>query len=240
VVPPGQFTGTGTVTAGRATSAPNGSNSGLSLLDPIVFVEAVEFDTPPAGGADPETVDEWTTRAVNRFTRLTDSLVLPEHFTARALDRAGVFRATTVDNWDGAAAANGHVTVAVMGEGGVFVPAGDRAELQADLEAAALANLAVHVLDPTVTEVDVDMTVKRTAGVEPGDVEAAVTTALAAYLSTDSWPWDATVRVYELVSLVDSVEGVEYVDTVAVPAADVALAGVAPLATAGALTVTVI
>jgi hypothetical protein len=113
------------------------------------------------------------------------------------------------------------------------------AEIEDALEEAALANLDVHVEPPTVTAVDVTATVVRLTGHDPVTVAEDVETALAAYLDPGAWEWGAVVRRNELIALMDAVTGVDYVDTITTPAADVPLAGVGPLAELGAVAITV-
>lgn len=231
------------VTALSNTALANGVAAGtvLTVVDAVAYVDAAVLNTSPAGGADEEAEADWRARAVNLFTSLRSTLVLPADFTKDALNWPGVFRATTIDDWDPTipGAAIGHVTVAVLGEAGVFLSGAAKADLQAAMDAKAQANLAVHVVDPTVTAVDVSTTVHRLENFTAAQVGVNVTAALAAYLNTDAWPFAGTVRVNELLSIVDNVAGVDYVVAVTVPAADVVLAGAAPLAAAGSFAVTV-
>lgn len=238
----GSSTGTVAVQSSTNTAAVNGVAVGtvLELITAVPFVDTVVLATAVAAGADPESDEDWRTRAIQRFARLNDTLVRPEHFTAETLGSyPQVVRATTIDNYDGAGVNAGHVSVAVLGSNSSLISAGDKTAITAALDAKAQANLAVHVIDPTITNVDVDVTVKGLPGYTAPAIHASVTAALTAYLSPDSWPWAGTVRRYELIALVSDVEGVDYVTTLTTPAADQALSGAAPLAKAHTLTVTV-
>jgi len=132
----------------------------------------------------------------------------------------------------------GYVTVAVYGQTGP-VPDAEKASLTETLSGQALAMLNVRVVDATVTTVDVDVTVVAAKGYDAATVQADVTTALQGWLSTSTWAWDSTVRRNELIATVGSLLSVAYVSAVTTPAADVVLPGIAPLAEAGAITVTV-
>lgn len=245
VVAAASSSGTVAITAATGTAEANGIAAGtnLDVLSAVLFVDGAELATAVSGGADPEDDLAWLNRGVERLSRLTDSLVLPEHFTSYALEDVRVYRATTIDNTDpavGPAGANaGHVTVVVEGSGGVDLSAGVMTELEDAMELKALANLNVHVIAPTVTDVDVTATVRRLAGYTDAEVQANVEAALTAYLSPDVWPWAATVRRNELIALLDGVAGVDYVESLTDPAADVGLTGYGPLANAGVLTITV-
>jgi hypothetical protein len=233
----GLTSGTGAVTGTRSTAEANGVPAGttVELVSSVYFVEAAVLATPVADGVDPEDDLAWLDRGVNRLSRLVTTLVLPEHFTAAALEEADVVRATTLDNYDGVGANTstdyGHVTVAVYGDGAAL-SAPRKAEIEAALEELAVANLDVHVIDPTINSVEVDVTVLRQAGYDSADVEAAVDAALDAYLDPASWEWAGTVYLNELIALIDAVAGVDRVTalTIAGAAADYVLTGVAPLA----------
>jgi hypothetical protein len=85
------------------TNIANGMAIGTvaELIDAVNGIDTVETSTLIAGGVLPETVDAWTERGVQRLQRLVDTLVIPSHFTSAALEDANVFRANTIDNWNG-------------------------------------------------------------------------------------------------------------------------------------------
>lgn len=242
----GTTTGTVAATGTTYTASANGTAAGTAL-DVITAVQAVEsaaLGSDVTAGADPESDADWRDRTIERFKQLSEVLVLPRHFTAEALANALVARATTIDNYDPGTGPNpgdnaGHVTVAVLGSGGATLSAADKTALSDAIAAKTRADLALHIVDPTITTVDVDVTVEAVAGFDAATVEADIIAALDTYLSPDTWPWAGIARLYELVSVIDQVEGVDYVASITTPAADVALAGVAPLADLGTATVTV-
>lgn len=244
VVAPAATTGAVAVTATSVGTAPNGTAVATTLepLDSLFFVDLVTLATSPTGGTDPEGVTDWLTRAGQRFARLTSVLVLPSHFLAAALEDVRVIRAFVIDKWDATLPgyALGHATVAVSGAGGVALSAPVKTEITATLSALTRADLTVHVVDPTITTVAVTASVVAKTTHTAAAVIANVTAALTAYLSPDTWAWGSTVYRNELFSLIDRAEGVERVVSITVPAADVALAGVAPLAQVGAISVTVV
>lgn len=227
-------------TASVATDLANGTPDGtvLQVLSPLPMVDSARLSAVQPG-VDPETDQQWRDRGVRRFARLSEVLVLTSHFTDAALETAGVARATTVDQFNGTATAAGHVTVAVLGPSGTLLSGSDKAALAASLQARSISGLTVHVIDPTITTVNVTATVKALPGTVGSDVQAAAVTALQGYLSSLSWGWSATVRRFDLVALLKAVPGVDFVVSVTTPAADVALSGAAPLATLGTATVTV-
>lgn len=245
VVAPGNVSGDVAITGTTNTDEANATAIGtpLDLVSSVFFVDAVELAAVVSSGTNPEDATAFLDRGIARLARLTTTLVLPEHFTAAALEEVDVARATTIDLYDGtgtpAGTDAGHVTTAVVGDAGALLSGGRKTEIEATLEALASADLDVHVIDPTITAQDVDVTVMRLAGYTDGEVEQNISDALEAYLSPDTWEWAGTIRRNELIALIDAAAGVDYVEALADPAADVVLAGAAPLADLGALTVTV-
>lgn len=246
VIAPGSMTGVVAATALTNGAEAHAALTGtaLKLLDAIAYVETVVLETQPTGGRPAEETSAYLDRGVQTFSRLVSTLVVPEHFTAAALEDPAVFRAFAVDNYNSDAGSGvpgdhpGHITLAVLGPGGATLSAGAKTTLDASLESRSMANLAVHLADPTVTDIDVTASVVSLPGYATADVEAAVVTALGNYLSPDTWAWGNTVRRNELISLLDGVTGVDYVASLTVPAADVTLAGYANLVDVGVLTIT--
>lgn len=244
VIAAGETTGVIGAIGDRFTADANGALAGspVDIVDSLIYLEQATLASDVTAGADAETDEEWRDRAVARFGRLTETLVLPAHFTAAVLENPVVLRAFTVDAYRPDVAGNpgdfpGYVTVCVLGQTGLLdQPTKD--SLQQTLDVAAQANLAVFVSDVQITPIDVTATIRYEPGYTAALVEQNVTDALTAYLNPTSWDWSATVRRNELIALISGVDGVAYVDTLTVPAADVALPGVAPLADAGTFTLT--
>lgn len=245
-IPAGSTSGTVAITGENFTASANGTIAGtpLEILDSIAFAENAVLASEVVDGADPETDDIWIDRAVARLQRLTDTLLLPKHFTAAALEHPLVERAHTLDNYNPAVGPSvgsnpGHVTVAVYGNN-AMVGSPTKAELDDILEAQSAANLEVHVVDPTLNTQAVNVSVIRDSTSSATDVHDAIVATLQSYLSPMTWNWDTVLRRNILIPLIAGVTGVAYVDTLTTPSADVTLTGVAPLVTAGTLTVTVI
>lgn len=245
----GPLTVDSAATATRSTALANGVPAGtaLTILDSIPWLNGATIAPAgePVDGVDEEAEADWRARGRQLFTTLRSTLVLARDFTADALNWPGVYRATTIDDWDATALAGagdvaiGHVSTYVLGEGNVPLSGGAKTALAASMDAKAQANLAVHVGDPTVTPVAVTATVHRLAAYTAAAVQANVVAALEQYLSTDTWQWEAVVRRNDLIGVLDAVEGVRYVESLTTPAADVNLPGAAPLADSGVLTITV-
>lgn len=110
-------------TATRPTDEANGTPSGtpVQIVSANPQIDAAQLAAAVAGGAGAEDDISYRNRGVQRLRRLVSTLVLPEHFTADALETAGVFRARTLDNFD-AATSNEQQTVTITGgpTGGTF------------------------------------------------------------------------------------------------------------------------
>lgn len=163
VIPNGSTTGSVLATGDRFTADANNipANTALEVLESIIYIESAKLVSITTGGTDPEDDAEYFSRGASRFSRLSETLVLPKHFTAYVLENPSVARATTLDNWDGSGGAPGddpgHVTVAVYGNG-TTLSTGVKNALQAEMEALATVNLQVHVIDPTITNIAVTAT----------------------------------------------------------------------------------
>lgn len=247
VIAAGASTGAGTATADVAGTAGNGFDvdADLSLLSPVSYVDRVAFTAASSGGRDRETDLSYLARAAQLGRTLTVVLVNPDQFERFATAQPGVFRARVVNDYDPGSGHlpgvdGGHVTLAVLDATGAVLSAPAKAALLDALQARASADLAVHVIDPTFTAVNVTAAVHVAAGNVAATVRAAVRAALTDYLSPLTWGWGTVVRRNDLIALMEGVPGVEYVVAAnpTVPAADVPLAGAAAIATAGVLTIT--
>lgn len=242
----GVTTGTVTVTGVDVGVAGNGVPVGtvLELIDAVAYVDTVTLTIALAGGREVEDDPTFFNRGATLLSRLVSTLVLPDHFTAAALENAGVGRATTLDLYNADAGSGapgdhpGHVTVAVADLNGAPLSADVKGGILTDLTNKSLAGLTVHVTDPSITPVDVSVTITVTTN-DAATVQAAVQAAITAYLSPATYAWDGSVWRNELIALIDGVAGVGRVVDLATPAADVDLPGYAALPTPGTITVTV-
>lgn len=137
--------------------------------------------------------------------------------------------------------AAGYVTVAVIGQGGTLLTTQQKSNVQQLLESKACAGLNINVIDPTVNEITLDVTVWQSAGYTPSQVQANIVAALTSDpatggygLATDYWPWGQPVRLFDLAAAIKAVAGVAYVSSISQPYGDLTLNGIAPLAALGA------
>lgn len=232
------------VETASATSAVNGlgSTAAVDALDTIPNALSVVIDGTLSGGADPESDESYIARAQNRLDRVTSSLVVADHFSAYVLEDGQASNATTITAWDGvdfatAGADGGEVTVACYGRG-AQLSSGVRAALEAAMTPMAALGVTVHVEEAGLVTVPVTAGLVALTGYTTTDVQAAVEAALTTYLAPETWTFGDTVRLTSVTALLAGVEGVDYVSTVTLPAADTTL-DANQLASPGTLTISV-
>lgn len=251
IIPTGQTSGTVSLIADVFTAAANGAPIGtrLSLASPVPFIDSIELATAIADGRDPETDEQWRDRGVQRLARLSDVLVVPKQFEAAALERPEVSRVIAVDNTDPTTAGvgddPGHITVAVLGDGGASLSTLAKADIEDALEAQGHAMLDVHVTDIAIQTATIAVTVTLSDSTDPQGVADAVEQAIIAYVDPMTWSYGTTIYRNELISLVDRVPGVDRVVTVTITGQNgsgdlpLATASTVPRATAASVTVTI-
>lgn len=250
VINSGDDTGTVSIIGDTFTASANGLAAGrpMVMADPVPFIESVQLATNVADGRDPESDNDWRDRGVARLSRLSDALVLPRHFVAAALERAEVARAVGIDLWDPLSGNDpgedpGHMTVAVLGDGGAALSPEAKDEIEQALEERAVAVLDVHVTDVTITSVNISTTVSLFDGFDETITLQSVEDTITAYVDPLTWAWGGIIRHNEIVSLIDRVAGVDYVATVTIdgsPTADYVISGPATLPKAGTVTATAV
>lgn len=243
-------TGTGStltvpVRATAPGSEPNGIASGaaLDVLDAIPFAVSVALSGTLTGGADPETDAAYIERASTRLARVTSSLVVPDHFTAYALENPAVKRAKVYDLWDGVTPLStsdlGYVTVAVYGSQ-AQVASGTRDTIETEMGERAASMITPVVIGATLTTINIAATVVALAGYDTNEVRDACEAAVRAYVNTDRWPWDGSLVDTQIIDVLADVPGVDYVSSGTVtPSGTTTITTPAGLATAGTVTITV-
>lgn len=247
VIPPGQTTGVVQAIGDRYTSDANGypAVTLLELLDSLTYVDYVRLSTSPTLGRETEDDIDFFNRGAQRLQRLVTTLVLPSQFSAAALELSDVERAFGIDNYDPAGDGDhngpvgedaGYMTVAVYGEN-EFLSGPRKTEIKDILQTQSIANLTVNVIDPVITPVNVTVTIRVEATADEAQTISAVEDAVSQYLDPMVWEWGSVVRRNELISLINNVAGVDYVDNLSIPAANVTLTGPANLTSAGTISV---
>jgi Baseplate J-like protein len=203
---------------------PGANANGISLTAAVDLVDTAQWFqsgslvTTTGGGTEPETSTQYLVRASQRLSRVTDSLVTAQHFTAYCLEQSalGVGRANTVDLYDPAVGpvpgANlGHVTVAVSTANGSPLSPAAKATLLADMSSRCQAGLSIHLVDASIVTVPVTATIRRVATSTAAETLTNATAAVTALLSPASWPWGRSVQPNDVLAAIESAVGVDYV-----------------------------
>lgn len=264
VIPPGaSATSAGEVQL--VAVEPGRAGSGLpgpgAPIDALAWVQAITLTAPTIRGEDAEPMADYLDRlSGDELTLLAPRPILPGDFARMARRVAGVDRAVAIDGLnpaDGTTNNERMVAVAAVDAQGEPLAALVKAELDALLEGQREVNFVVNVIDPTYTTIDVTFTAVAYSGFIAAEVEAAAEAALAAYLSPGAWGlprsgdervWinEPSVRHLELSEVINRTEGVHYITALtlgpgggAQAAANLGLAGNAPLVRPGAINGTV-
>jgi uncharacterized phage protein gp47/JayE len=225
------------------TEANGLSGSGFSPVDALAFVVGIEATSPSAGGATAESDDEYLSRLREELQLLAPRPILPNEFAVLAQRIPGVDRAIAIDGYNptnGTYNNERMITVALADENGNAVSSSVKTAVSTYLDSLREVNFVVHTIDPTYTTIDVTVTVKKTSTASTQAVSEAVVAALQEYLNPQNWDWSTVVRYNELISLIDQVPGVDYVDTLQTPGGNVILPGVAALVKAATISVVVL
>lgn len=249
VVSAGSTTGSVAVTATAVGAGHNTvpASADLQVLSNVSFVSSVAFNsTGPSGGASAESDDAYLRRVVNKFATYSSALTTTGQIRTSVLDSfsSTVYRCAVYDKeryLDRAISSTtehpGYVLVAVADQNAVnstgnftdvTLTSGEVAAVRAHLEARVPAGLQIDLMSAEVVSASVIANIKAVSGSDTGVVETSVSNALSAYFDPNTWDWTKSkVRVNEVISLIDGVVGVDYVESVT-------LAGNSEVAPAGA------
>lgn len=221
----------------------------LADVDPIVATSPVT-----AGGVDAESDDTYLSRLTDEFAIASPRPILPRDFAVLSRRMPGVHRAVAIDGWNPDTATDGNartISVAVVDAEGQPVAIGIKDDVDDMLTAMRELNWLTFVIDPSYTAIDVTFVAIAKPGYDPDEVEVAAEEAVTDYLDPAGWAggaesppvWrdETIVRYGEIWSLIDQVEGVDYLELLQVEGGvvNIDLVGRAPLTQAGVIDGTV-
>lgn len=220
-VPPGQTTVTVGVSAVfQAVYPALPAGQALQLITPVAFIMSAVLSTGLSVGTAPEDDSTYFSRAIATLNSYSACMVLPGQFQQYVIKnyndiyRAKAYsRVNASDTIAGWTPVNGYVKVYVAKVGGASVAMGALNAIDADLTAKSVAGLEFLVTNAYIDVVDIDVAIKVKSGYNGADVRDAVELALNQYIHPDYWIWDDKIYYNEVVSLIDSVEGVSRVVT---------------------------
>ena len=231
----GALSGTAAVTAVDVGSAYNVAASGKSLTlisANATFFESAVFSTNASGGTDAETDEEYFDRGINLLASYTSATTTANQIkyyvgaNKNYAQRVEVYnrrryrdRDTTANDFgthDGAVlvAIASTVSTPASAAAEVAVPASNLADLHSSLTDRTPSGLIIDVMSAELAQIDVTASVVKKSGFAGADVSTAIETALKAYLNPNTWDWSTNiVRRNEVIALIDSVDGVDYVES---------------------------
>lgn len=229
-------TGSVAVTALTVGAAHNAvpASATVQAVSNTDYVSTVAFTSAngATGGEDPDTDDAFLSRITNTFSTYSSALVTPAQIRASVLDNfSTAFRCAVYDKeryLDRAVSSTvehpGYVLVAVASQNatnstGNFtdttLSASEVSDIRTHLEDRIPAGLKVDIMSAEVVSVAVTASVVTISGSDTSVVQTAINNALAAYFDPNTWDWTkSVVRVNEVISIIDRVTGVDYVDSV--------------------------
>lgn len=218
------------VSTTEATTLVNGvgAGAGVDVLDVIPNILSVAITGAFSGGADPEDDVAYTARARNRLARVTNSLVVPDHFTAYVLEDGRAVNALTISAWDGVSTGTigtdaGDVTVVTYGRGGTL-SSGDKTDLAAAMQAITYVGATVHVVDAAVTTVNVTTTIAPAPGYSNAEAQAAAEDAIRGFLNPETWTVGDDVLVGALQAAITDTPAVDYIVSMSAPSGTTTIA----------------
>lgn len=225
----------------------------LLTANSLLYGSVIALTEDTHSGDDGETETEYTNRLVGELRLMAPRPILPRDFEAFARRHPDVYRVVAVDGWDPDTDTLDNerfVGLVAIEADGDDLNAGAKTEITDDLEARREVNFRCPFGSPTYNTIWVTTIVRAYVGFATADVDAAVTAAIESFLASANWGvtphgdtdtnWlNATVLRYkDLVTVVENVPGVNYVESLYVDDAtapdaadvvDIALTGRVPL-----------
>jgi hypothetical protein len=220
-VGPSEVTMTAVVPGEAGNTVPVGP---LTIATSTISVVSAVAVLPASGGRDAETLEEYLDRLTAVLATLRFGAVIADDLAALARNVDGVERAFGVDLYDPSnptVQTQRAATVFPVGEDGLPVSAGVKANLLNYLEGLREANFLHFLADPRYTAITVTYDVIADPGTIATVVKGEVDATVGRWLSPATWgsttddpqAWVPTpkVRFLELARVIGSVPGVSYV-----------------------------
>lgn len=231
----GTLSGTASVTAKGVGSGYNfnADDQNLVILSSATYFESATFASSPRGGRDPETDDQFFDRGTALLASYTSASTTANQVEAYVYanksyaNRVSVFdrrrfrdrdvTGVSYTTHDGYAliAAAGLVTDPSLASSEITVAPSNLADLYTSVTERVPTGVSVDVMSAELAEIDVEVNCVVKDGFVTTQVRTAIENTIKTYLDPNTWDWSQQfVRRNEIISLVDSVEGVDYVTSV--------------------------
>jgi hypothetical protein len=109
----------------------------------------------------------------------------------------------------------GYFAIFVLGENSLPVGRDTKNTIKSDIQSRVSAGLLFEVIDASVYYLNVTATIAVRAGFNSTTVSTDVKTEIESFISPNQWPqFDSSLRIFDLVGRILSVEGVQYVSAI--------------------------
>jgi hypothetical protein len=238
VIEPGQTSVDVQIAAADDGDNGNGLSGQGDPVDPLVWVESIVVSQPTSQGTNGQTNDEYLADLISLLRVIALRPILPWDFAILALRIPGVARAIAMDGFnadDGTWFNARTITLVVTDEHGRRCSTQTKSDVRVMLEALREVNWRVFVIDADYVPVAVEYEVTAFAEQNPEVVQALADVTVEDALSPANFrlgttspaiaagevipppvqgqdPGRQTIRVNDLVALLDRVRGVDWVD----------------------------
>tara|TARA_Y100000004_G_scaffold257_1_gene350 strand:+ start:1456 stop:3060 length:1605 start_codon:yes stop_codon:yes gene_type:complete len=230
----GSLSGTAAVTAQAIGTAYNVAADGqnLTLLSNAAFFSSATFSASPTGGTDAESDDQYFDRGVNLLGSYTSGSTTPtqlKYYVGQNhayINRVEVYNKRRYRDRNTLASSygshNGAILVAIAGKVDnaasasieLPIPNSNLSTLHTSISDRTPSGLSVDLMSAELAKINVTATVVKKSGETASTVKTNIENALKSYLDPNAWDWSQQyLRRNEIISLIDSASGVDYVDT---------------------------
>lgn len=109
----------------------------------------------------------------------------------------------------------GHFAIFVLGENGLPVGRDTKNTIKSDVQSRVSAGLIFDIVDASVYYLNITATIAVRAGFNSTTVSTDVKNEIESFISPNQWPqFDSSLRIFDLVGRILSVEGVQYVSAI--------------------------
>ena len=209
------------------------NGASLQSLSSLPYVKTITLSAKPSGGLNAETDTEFFDRVITTLKSYSSVIATEEQLRSHVLTSyvGTVFRAKAYntrrfsdrDMVTGGETHSGYVLLSVAGENvngytrsieDAAVSAANISTISTDVDGKSATGLTIEIHNAELVGVGVTCEVYKTSTAASGTVSTAIETALQGYLDSDAWDWGRVVRKNEIISLLDTVTGVDYVKSV--------------------------
>lgn len=204
----------------------------LSMLSNSSFVESVVFSSPSSGGENSESDSQFFSRGTSLLSSYTTALTTASQIkfyvgsSIPYVNRVEVFNRRRYRNRDTTSTSYGYHDGSVLVVVGGTVSDVSLASSQLPVSTSNLSSLynildertptglTIDVMSAELASVDITATVYKKPNSITSTVNTDIVNALQTYLNPNSWLFDSgVVRRNEIISIIDSVLDVDYVDS---------------------------